>query len=247
MDVTVSTSEVDSVAHADGYGKTFPSQTLENYTITKQAFYYTKACDPQKQTGSYQYGGVQYRIADSASGKLVILVSRGVSGGLTNAYLDVYIEDPTTDQTKTTTAFLNDPVWYHFQTDAVSALSKTDLSSYRVGYLSGSASQNNMGDFFLDIDAGSDMTGISYELHTRSLSTKFVEASVSYITSFELKFTDSQGNLAKIVVKSTLLNEVYNAEVYPSPTVPEFPVWMILPLLVKVPVAIAIIKKKHQL
>lgn len=41
---------------------------------------------------------------------LVILVSRVVSGGLTNAYLDVYIEDPTTDQTKTTTAFLNDPV-----------------------------------------------------------------------------------------------------------------------------------------
>lgn len=246
LDASVSNSEADSSSHSDGYGKSFASQSLENYTITKQAFYYTKACDQQKQIGSYQYGGVEYRITDSATGKVVILVSRGSGLGLTtNAYFDVYIEDPRTDSTKKTTAFINDPIWYNFPMDAVSALSKTDISSYRVGSLSGVANQSNMGDFHLDINGGSDMGGVSYELHTTPLSTKFAERSASYTTSFELKFTDSHGNLSKIVVRPTLLNEVYNSDANPSPSVPEFPVWIILPLMVAVPLALAIILKKQ--
>jgi hypothetical protein len=248
LDVSVSNSEADSTSHSDGYGKSFPSQTLENYTVTKQVFYYTKACDPQKQTGNYQYGGVEYRITDSATGKMVILVSRGSGSGLTtNAFFDVYIEDPRDDSTKATTAFLNDPIWYHFPTDAVSALSKSDISSYRVGSLSGAANQSNLGDFYLDINGGSDMGGVSYELHTAPLSTKFSETSSSYITSFELKFTNSQGNLAKIIVRPTLISEVSNATANPSPSVPEFPVWVVLPLLVAVPFALAICLKKQQM
>ncbi len=245
LDASVPNAEADSTPHQDGYGKTFPTQTLENYTITKQAFYYTKNCDPQKQTGSYQYGGVEYRITDSANGKVTILVSRGSGSGLTtNAYFDVYIEDPRTDTIKKTTGFINDPTWYNFPMDAVSALSKTDISSYKVGSLSGAANQSNMGDFYLDINGGSDMGGVSYELHTTPLSTKFAETSSSYITSFELKFTDSQGKLAKIVVRPTLLNEVNNANANPSPSVPEFPVWILLPLIVVVPLALAVILKK---
>ena len=248
VDVSVSSSEADSTPHSDGYGKSFPAQTLENYTITKQAFYYTKTCDPQKQTGSFQYGGVEYRIMDSSTGKVVILVSRGSGSGLSsNTYFDVYIEDPRTDSTKATTAFINDPLWYHFPMDAVSALSKADISSYRVGSLSGASNQSNMGDFYLDFNGGSDMGGISYELHTSPLSTKFADTSSSYVTSFELKFTDSQGNLTKIVVNPTLLNEVYNSSENPSPSVPEFPICTILPLLAVVPLALAIIQKKRQL
>jgi len=248
LDATVSNSEADSTAHADGYGKSFPSETLGSYTVTKQVFYYTKACDSLKQSGSYQYGTVEYRITDSATGKMVILVSRGSGSGLTtNAYFDVYIEDPRTDQTKATTAFINDPIWYNFPTDAVSALSKTDIASYRVGSLSGAANQSNMGNFYLDIDGGADQGGVSYELHTKPLSTKFAETSASYITSFELKFTDSQGNLSKIVVRPTLISEVSNLTANPSPSVPEIPVWAILPLLAAIPLTLAIIKKKRQL
>jgi hypothetical protein len=246
LDVSVANSEADSTPHADGYGKSFPSQTFENYTITKQVFYYTKVCDPQKQAGNYQYGGVEYRITDSANGKVAVFVSRGAGSGLTtNAYFDVYIEDPRTDSTKVTTAFLNDPTWYHFPVDAVSALSKTDISSYKVGSLSGAANQSNMGDFYLDINGGSDMGGVSYELLTKPLSTKFPETSASYITSFELKFTDSQGNLSKIVVRPTLISEVSNASANPSPSVPEFPLWTILPLVAVVPLALALIRKKR--
>ncbi len=245
LDVSVANSEADSTPHQDGYGKSFTSQTLDNYTITKQAFYYTKACDQQKQTGSYQYGGVEYRILDSATGNVVILVSRGSGSGLTtNTHFDVYIENHGANKPKATVAFLNDPIWYNFPMDAVSALSKTDISSYRVGSLSGTANQSNMGDFYLDINGGSDMGGVSYELHASPLSTKFAESSSLYITSFELKFTESQGKLAKIIVKPTLLNEVYNSNANPSPSVPEFPVWIILPLIAAVPLALAVILKK---
>jgi hypothetical protein len=216
LDATVSGLPAgETEVHSDGYGKYYSPQNFGNYSITKQAYWYTKQVASGKGDGSYQYGAVEYRIVDSITGKMVILRSRGVGDDITKAYFDVYIDDDVTDGGIQTTALIGDPIWYTFPLNAVSALSIADLSSYRMGSLPGAVTQqsSNAGDYYLDQGGGSDLgpegVGKSFELHTTPLVSKFADLSPSYVTGFELKYMDSLGNLSKIVVYPTLFSEKY--------------------------------------
>jgi hypothetical protein len=237
LDATVSgLPPGETEVHQDGYGKYYPNQNFGNYSITKQTYWYTKSVTIGN--GNYQYGAVEYRITDAATGLQVILRSRGVGEDISNAYFDIYIEDYLTSGSSQTTAFIGDPEWYTFPVKAVAALGINDLSQYRTGSLPGAITRqsNNYGDYYFDLANGADMgpagVGKSFELHTTPLVSKFSDLSPSYITGFELKFMDSSGNLQKIVVYPTLFSEKYNPStastsptqtISPSPTVPEFP------------------------
>lgn len=72
---------------------------------------------------------------------------------------------------------------------------------------------NHTGDYYLDLVGGSDLgprgIGTSYELHTGPLADRFTGLSAPYITSFEPKWMDADGNLRKITVSPTLFKEVF--------------------------------------
>jgi hypothetical protein len=263
IDVTVSglpTGETE--IHQNGYGKYYPNQNFGNYEITKQTYWYTKPVASEKGEGNYQYGAVEYRLADSTTGLEVILRSQGVGEGITKAYFDIYIDDETNDSSTKTTAFIGDPLWYTFPVKATAALRIADLSVYRTGSLPGAVTKqsSNIGDYYLDIGGGADLgpagVGKSYELHTTPLNSKFSTLTPSYITGFELKYMDSLGNLQKIVVYPTLFSEKYTPQksstsptqtTSPSPTIPEFPsIAIISTLCIGILVTAVAFKKKKK-
>jgi hypothetical protein len=216
LDATVSGLPAgESDFRSDGYGKYYSPQNFGTYTITKQAYWYTETVASEKGDGSYQYGAVEYRIVDNVSNRKVILLSRGVGAGTSQAFFNVYFDDETINGAAQTTAFIEDPIWYTIPKDAVSALSLTSLSAYQTGSLPGAITQksNNFGDYYLDIQNGADLgpagVGKSYQLHTAPLTSKFADLSGSYVTGFELKYMDSSGNLNKIVASPTLFSEKY--------------------------------------
>ncbi len=212
---------------ATGYGGFYAGDTFQGFTIIRQAYAYTKAT----ACGTYCYGAVEYVIQNPDTGKSVILKSRGVGGGVGQAYFDVYIEDEVYPSGTQTTAFRNDPAWFtHAGLSAQQAKLITDSLASKTGDLPGAVSQlgSHIGDYYLDIANGSDMgpagVGRSYELHTGPLANVFSALSPSYITGFEYKWMDASGNLQKITATPTLFKEVYlptpNANCHDVPVLP---------------------------
>ncbi len=213
---------------ATGYGNFYPPDTFQAFSITRQAYTYTKT----NAYGTYCYGAVEYVIQHPVTGKTVVLKSRGVGSGAGQAYFDVYIEDDLTTglpYTVQTTAMRGDPAWYTYPgMSAQAAKNVADTVTGRSGDLPGAVSMlgTHDGDYFLDVNNGSDMGGKSYELHANPLANAFDGPSPAYITGFEYKWMDDLGNLQKITVSPTLFKEV----VIPNPNhpVPIMPLpWLI--------------------
>jgi len=110
-------------------------------------------------TTSYVYTVVQYTI-DQADGTTIILRSRGTGQGTEDGYFDIYIEDGLGG----VESFQGDPVWYHFDgMTAEEALSHTVTEDEVRGHF---ASADEA--YYLDIDGGSDMGGVTYQINTSS-------------------------------------------------------------------------------
>jgi hypothetical protein len=208
-------------APAAGYGNYYTTETYGNYTITKQAYSYSMPA-ASNASATYIYQAVEYVITDNDTGKTVVLKSRGSGNGTDGGYFNVYIDD---EDGGGTTAMRGDPVWFNYaNTTAQQAKSNQSSTQGLAGYLPGAVETKNSfsADYYLDQNGGSDMGGKSFEMHCAPVNPKTwtLGGNNSFVTGFELKYMDSSGNLQKITVSPTLVNEVYIPPPPPNPPNP---------------------------
>jgi len=118
----------------------------------------TPMVTPGATTG-YTYQAAEY-VIDQPDGTTIILRSRGMGQGTSQAYFDIYIEDGLGN----VTALRGDPVWFTYDnTTAEAAVLKTHPTENMFGWMPG-ADEN----YWLDINGGSDQGGVTYKFHTRA-------------------------------------------------------------------------------
>jgi hypothetical protein len=106
----------------------------------------------------YTYQAVEYVITEP-DGSQIILRSRGTGNGVNDSYFDIYIED----SNNKTTAFRGDPVWFTYPLPIAQAITQTNTTKNKRGDL---PTPNSF--YFIDINGGSEMGGVSYHFHTNT-------------------------------------------------------------------------------
>ncbi|HYN41784.1 MAG TPA: hypothetical protein VE129_08410, partial [Thermoanaerobaculia bacterium] len=152
---------------------------------------------------------VEYEVGDG-SGRIAILRSRGTGNGLSKAYFDVYIQDPLPG----TIAFLGDPAWYSFPALPREAVNLGSDPRYRMGELVGADRSRGLfwGDYFLDVNGGSDMGGYSYELECLPLASRIDGLSRSYVRTFLPKWMSPAGQLQQLRFSPGLVSETFQPD-----------------------------------
>jgi len=184
------------------YANDFYSVVRSTYTYDKPAL---------SGQGIYRVTGALYTITRIDTGQQILLYSRGMGLGVSQSYFDVYIEN----EIPGTVAFLGDPVWYNFPNiTAAAAAALGDVSAYRVGSCPGALSMSGTfaADYYLDIDGGSDMGGMSYEFHTSALdpaNAKTQSLLSAFISDFSVEYTDSSGQIQDLYFTPALVSEEY--------------------------------------
>jgi uncharacterized delta-60 repeat protein len=170
------------------------------YHFERQIYSYS---DLAKEGGSYRYEADQYQISLSA-GKRVVLQSRGTGNGKEKSYFNIYVED-TTNQI---TAIRNDPQWFTYEGMSLeSALQQSSPTQY----LTGSFISTN-GYYFMDINSGADLGGVSYIFHTDTLTSvpKTDVLGLSYPIDFGFRiFVPGSGNVVEFRFQPKLLSEQF--------------------------------------
>jgi hypothetical protein len=184
------------------------------YTVTQAIYSYTV---PANTGGYFGYEAVEYRITQP-DGKRLIVRSRGCGLGITQAYLDIYLEDPDGVHVS---AFRGDPVMYVYSTSLEQSVLITDETQGAVASLPTFA-PDERARYWLDVDNGSDMGGYSYVFRTQALDCQTHNLGSSFPGEFQIQFYDPATNIVQeIQFLPRLLSE----------TPPDQPIY--LPLIIK--------------
>ncbi len=190
---------------------TTPLGLVESFggvNVTRRTYTYSKKS--AANDGMYSWEAIEYELGDG-SGRIAILRSRGTGNGLAKAYFDVYIQDPLPG----TTAFLGDPAWFSFPTSPSEAVNLGADPRYRMGELVGVERARGLywGDYYLDVNGGSDMGGTSYELECLPLPSRVDSLSRSHVTAFLTKWMNpSTAQLQQIRLSPGLVSETFQAD-----------------------------------
>ena len=178
------------------------------YTVTQSLYVYTV---PARAGGTYTYQGIQYRITQPDS-KRLILRSRGCGLGTGQAYLDVYIEDPYAGVH--VSALRGDPIMYVYSTTIEQALLITDESQGAFASLPTSAPAARA-RYWLDVNNGADMCGYGYTLRTQAMACRTRNLGSSLAVEFQIQFYESMDNTVhEIRFVPKLLSETFHGHVY---------------------------------
>ena len=183
--------------------------------------------------GVYQYQAVEYVIVQSSiDGKTVILRSRGSGHGSSQAYFNIYIQDPVAGDG--TSALRGDPVWYDYNgMTPQQAVNQTSETSGRAGNLP-TTTPPERSRYWLDVHGGSDMGGYSYHLQTEAITSLTRNLGSSFAAAFDLQYYDESTNTVKeLRFFPEILSETFqaNPQATPVSTMTEWGMMVLLLLL----------------
>lgn len=163
------------------------STTYQNYTVERTLYTYEKA----GTGGKYKFNAAQFRITNTANGKQHVARSRGTAAGKASAYFDIYL----TDEDGKITAVRGDPAWFNYALTLDQAGLQTSATANKMGEF-----PTVGGNYFFDIDGGSDMGGRSFHFHTSALVVADPALSLgsSFATDFSVKYMDAAGSLQEL-------------------------------------------------
>ncbi len=194
-------------------------KNISGYQITKSIYNYSAQRSSPIPDGpnTFYYQALEYKIIQPDS-TTIILRSRGSGNGISQPYFDVYIETGTGD----TAAMRGDPIWYKYVgMTATQAVNETDEVAGRVGKLATYSVENpGKNNYWMDINGGSDMGGVTYLLIVNTLNAATVPTknlSAPFVSEFHIEYTDSDGDIQEIVFSPALLSESFD-EPPPTPT-----------------------------
>ncbi len=184
------------------------SDSIGGYIFWVEKYNYSTLAN---DSGTYSYTGLKYSIGQP-DGTLIQLLSRGNGNGVNSAYFDVIIEDtgPGLTTIREGGIICDNSGQTHNQ-----AIASPLISSLILGQLITSDFTNNYNMYYIDINGGSEMGGMSYILSSiQPPEPKVIQAypqAQTYISSFAVHFKNSEGFLEKFTFTPLLYNESYAA------------------------------------
>jgi hypothetical protein len=157
-------------------------------------------------SGTYQYTGMKY-IITQADDKKIILLSRGLGRGTGAAYLEAFIENPTSG----TLVIRDGSVLYSHTGTAAEAAALVNPSEGVMGLL------RTDDVYWFDLNGGSDMGGVTYSPHTETLPGALVTAVHPEITNqvvrFDLMLMSAENVLYRYMLSPSLTSETFSGGV----------------------------------
>jgi hypothetical protein len=193
---------------ADLNGSSPAHQVIDTYQISRSVYTYVI---PFQGEGFYQIEAAQYRITRSDSPEIVLLNSR--TNGYGQAAFDIYIQSTTT----TTLAFRDGSAWFNYaETSALASRRPMSDLTGRVGILTTCDLQViDHSRYWLDINGGSDMGGLTYNFHTSTQPNRANTLGTCYPDEFRVKYMQSGTNaLLEFRLRPTVYSEKLLPTVY---------------------------------
>lgn len=193
---------------ADLNGSSPDEQDIGSYHVSRSTYAYTT---PAQAGGAYRIEAARYRITKSGSQEIILLNSRG--NGYGQASFDIYIQYAP----DTTIAFRYGSAWFNYSEslDLASQRSIHDLTG-RAGILPTCDLQAiDRSRYWLDMNGGSDMGGLTYFFHTTNLPNRTSALGTCFPDEFRVKYMQLDTNaleefrLRPIVYSETLLQNTY--------------------------------------
>jgi len=173
--------------------------------VTARRTAYTAPPAPGAGVNGFAYDALDFEIRQ-ASGRRILLRSRGTGNETAQVCFDIYIEH---DDGSGTTALRGDPVWFEYDDDLEEAVRWGDPARNRRGQL-----PTPGGDYFLDVGAGADMgpvgIGKSYQFLTAVWDPSTVRTrhlGSAFPVEFRYKWMEIDGTLHEIRVTPVILSE----------------------------------------
>lgn len=183
-------------------GNTDSTSTIAGYQIERKRYTYSY---PATGGGEYHYQAIEYTVVDP-EGRKVVLRSRGTGNGTANCYFDIYVEVVPNQ----ITAIRNDPKWFEYPAGMTlaEALEQNSPTQYLYGDF-----PSTDGFYFMDINGGGDLGGISYIFHTGAMTGTLNTSTLgaAFPVDFWLRFTNinDNGRLMEFQFSPLLVQETY--------------------------------------
>jgi hypothetical protein len=187
-------------------GIVYQNQDIE---VTQQLYtYITPALDGGRP---FVYTALEYRVRQ-IDGGVIVVRSRGSGHGLDQAYLDLYIPAPA-PIISPTVAIRGGAHFYSYDMDVEAALRVTDPVLGLTANLPSSAPPERA-RYWLDLNGGSDMGGISYFLRTGALQSQAAPASSVFPLEFRFKYFGSDNSFNEVRILPRIVSEARAKVIY---------------------------------
>jgi hypothetical protein len=191
-------------ADLDGSGPA--EQNIGNYHVSRSTYTYIV---PAQDGGAYQIEAARYRITKIGSQEVILLNSRG--NGFGQASFDIYIQYTT----NATIAFRSGSAWFNYtEAPELAAQRSTNDQTLRAGSLTTCDLQAiDRSRYWVDMDGGADMGGITYFFHTSTLPNRTNVLGTCFPDEFRVKFMKTASleefRLHPVVFSEILLKNIY--------------------------------------
>lgn len=155
-------------------------------TLQRSTYDYQKAT----ASGIYQFKATQYRLT-VPQGPTVVLRSRGTGKGSGGAYFDIYIESAAGN----VLAIRGDPIVFQYGMTLEQVLLQTSTTGSKLWSL-----PSPSGEYFFDVNGGSDMGGVSFHFHTADLTQadSGLGMATPYAVDFSYMWMDTANKLQEL-------------------------------------------------
>lgn len=199
-----------------GINTVIPSETtvgigriIYGYIISAENYSYTVNA---QNGGVYFYNGIKYTISQP-DGTKIGAYSRGNGNGAGNAYFEIVFEDTSPGPGITTFregGVVSDATGF----SPGEAIENPMNDSLVTGRLVTTDTTNHKNRYFLDINGGHEMGGMSYIIETTYLpqpkTDEAYKMAATYINRFSVHFKNGEGRLESFKVSPLLISESYS-------------------------------------
>ena len=183
-----------------------------DYIISVDEYNYSATAN---DSGTYTYTGIRYNILQP-DGTTINLFSRGNGNGPDSAYFDVVLEDNSPGPGITTFregGIICNATGYSLN----EAIENPIVDSLVMGRLVTTDLTNFGNRYFIDINGGNEMGGMSYILETTFLSpskiTETYDSALTYVSEFSVNFKNDKGELESFFMVPLLKSESYTPSI----------------------------------
>jgi parallel beta-helix repeat protein len=192
---------------ADLNASTPAEQDIQGYHVSRSTYTYVALA----QGGVYRIEAARYRITRSDSQEIIWLDSRG--NGYGQVSFNIYIQT----QAGTTIAIRDGSAWFNYsEPPALAAQRSFSDPTGRAGILTScDPLKADRSRYWVDLNGGSDMGGLTYYFHTSNLPNRTSTLGNCYPDEFRLKYMTSGTNqLEEFRVRPVVYSETFRRMVY---------------------------------